>query len=146
MSTTKHIAARDRGNRGDRGLASFIAVVMISIVAMGALALTALFQVDARRTQHHGTETQLRELLIAGAVAVDHTVRTDPLIAGERTVELPDTIDDAAVTARYTALNDGEKQVVVTAHLGESWANQTLTFSKTATGWALDRISLDRLR
>lgn len=130
----------------DRGLASFIAVVMISIVAMGSLALTTLFQMDARRTQHHTAETQLRELLIAGAVIADSAVRADPLIVGEKTIDLSDTIGDAGLTILYTAPHNGEKRAAVTAHVGTSQANETLTFSETNVGWALKRVSLDRLR
>ena len=86
------------GTAGDKrqlGLASFIAVVMISVVAMGILALTALFQTDMRRTQQHSAETQLRELLIAGAIAADHELRAGPPQADEISVHLPDRINDA---------------------------------------------------
>lgn len=134
-----------RGTR-DRGLATFIAVVMISIVAMGSLALTALFQTDARRTQHHTAETQLRELLIAGAIIADNAVHADPLITGEKTIDLSDTIGDAGLTILYTVAHRGEKRAAVTAHVGEARANETLTFRQTGAGWAPDRVSLDRLR
>ncbi len=129
-----------------RGFATFTAVVLISIVAMALLALTLLFQADSRRTRHHWAETQLRQLLIAGAAAAVHTASADPEVTNPQIIQTPAAIEDSGLMVSYERDGGSILRATVTARIEMHDARQTLTFEKTGSGWNLQGTELDRHR
>ena len=137
--TMHHQATRHR-----HGFATFTAVVMISLVGTALLALTLLLQTDARRSMRHGTETQLRQLLIAGGTFAQIDVNQETDLTDTRTLQLPADLEAGQVNVTYLYLFTGTIEATVTARFEEYKAVQILSLVSTDSGWVLKEAQLTR--
>ena len=127
-----------------KGFATFTAVVMLMLVGIALLSLTVLFQDDSRRTMRHSAELQLRQLLIAGAVAAEAQVDLQPDPAGPRTLPMPDGYEATQVEVTYLRQTSSTIQATVSASLEGYEAEQQLSFNLNEAGWVLVEAQLTR--
>ncbi len=125
-----------------RGFATFTAVALISIVGMALLALTLRFGTEVKRTAHHRTDTQTRQLLIAGAAIVMEAVSHGPVTPGTQPVVIPEEAGDAQLTIGFALPSKGTLVATIRARTGPNASRQLLTFSRNATGWTLQDVEL----
>jgi hypothetical protein len=122
--------------RTRRAFATLTAIALISIVAVGLAAITTLFAADVKRTLRHADDAQLRQLLIAGQLAV--TAAPKP---GKADVPLPPELQSAGATLAYDANpapDDAVLRVTVTARMASGRAmTQTLHFIRDGDRWVL---------
>lgn len=129
---------RRNRSRSNRGIATITAVFMIAMVGAAVAALSILFAFEARRTRMDRSETQLRELLFAGAIAGRDAVGQS---TGEGTavpVPLPAALQaqEATLSVAVTPGADGTHRLLrVTATLGRQTAEQVVTFERTGNAW-----------
>lgn len=129
-------AARKSGH--ESGFATFTAVVMITMVSLALLSLTALFQTDTKRSMRHGAELQLRQYLIAGAVAANAEAEKWPTSDVELIVTLPGDLEaDVVAHITFESAGSDSLKATVTAMFDEYKAIQVLSFKPAGTGWAL---------
>jgi type II secretory pathway component PulK len=128
-------------SRRRRGFAMLTALALISIVGLGLAAMAALFASEARRSAQQRDDAQLRQLLLAGEVAV-----RGALGRGERegSVALPRNWARAShphLRGRKRTRR-GSARVRVTARTGEGRTmSQTLASSRpTAAGVAISEL------
>lgn len=130
-----HLVVRHRVAR--RGMATLMAVLMISIVAGSLAALTLAFAGQARRTTRQAQDAQLRQLLLAGQVAAQQAIGQSK--SGE--VVLPPDLRSAGASLRYEAVQGDaadEMQFRIVASLGEGRSmTQTLRFARAGDHWEL---------
>ena len=98
-----------------RGFMLIMAVTLLILIGTTLAVLATLFAAEARRTQNHAIDAQLRQLLIAGTVAARHGIREIALPA-----ELPDT--------KVTITSEGDNATVHATLRGRT-ATEKLTFS-----------------
>lgn len=98
------------------GFASIVALMMIALVGGAILAVTSLLAADLRRTQNEARDTQLRQLVIAGAQQAREQT------AQRLRLELPESLQDAEVVVQIEPTG----QAVVTARLGGRTVMQTI--------------------
>lgn len=100
-----------------RGFATMTAMAMVLLVAMVAAALTARFAADARQTQRVEGEAQMRQLMIAGAMAArdgDKTVALPQVLAREGAgVTLARAGDEVTIGVTLSHERLGEQRVVI---------------------------------
>lgn len=127
------------------GFALLIAVFMIAMVGTASVALMTLLRDDAARTVPAADEAQLRQLLIAGAMAAPQLLPPPLSEASDRgqgrtqELMLPPELAErgAAITLRSERGTGGVTWLIhVDARLGDDSASQTLTFARTARGWS----------
>jgi hypothetical protein len=116
-----------------RGFATMSAVLMISLLAASLATLGTLFSDQLRRTRKLAVQAQMRQLLIAGAIATSARVRDMP--SPQRaswTIEPPPAaIDDARIRVEVEPQGQGERVVArIEARLGEASRTQTLVFAR----------------
>lgn len=131
-----------------RGFALVAAIMLVGIVGMVLAVMATLVASEGRRTSSVRQETQLRQLLLAGAVSAPERVsRWDGAGGEERwSVALPVamTADGAEVSSRMTSVAGGVRQVEVEAKLGRHRMVQVLRFAPAAGGWQLQSAALNR--
>lgn len=126
------------------GFATFVAVVLITLVSSALLSLTMLLRTDVQRTTRHRSETQLRQLLIAGGVAVKHEIAVDPHISGSRTIPVPAGAEASSILVTYDAPDPSTLIATVTARTERSKTGQVMHFTLIDSAWVLDDIQLIR--
>jgi hypothetical protein len=145
MSDPKKIcAARHhvvRHGRRDSGIATFSAVVMLTIVMIAVTSLTHYFAQQARYTRDEVTDAQLRQLLLVGEqyarANTKHFVTTGEPLRPERKdeVPLPRTLREAGASLCVERLSfervglHEELSVRVTASLGDRQMSQVVGYS-----------------
>ncbi len=125
-------------SRPRRGIATITAVFMVAMVGAAILAMGGLFAFEARRTRLERAESQLRELLLAGAEAGRAVVGQTAGEGGEVSLPLP-----AALQARGASLSvavrpgaDASHRLLrVTATLDKHAAEQVVTFERAGDAW-----------
>lgn len=117
------------------GVASFIAVAALGLVATAALAMVTMLRLDHRRTQASDVDAQLRQLLIAGAAEAERQLETQtpPDLNGD--LALPAELADAGASVSWQPTDEdvspttsGEMRLTVIAAFGEDSAYQRLSF------------------
>lgn len=114
-----------------RGFASFIAVVSIAAVGIALAAIGADFARQVRRTQRQQSQTQLRQLLLAGAAQAGAGLQAGSAPATPSPLDLPAPLADALVTFHVEPTPQGGRSVTVTAAVGDQSIRHTLTFRPT---------------
>jgi len=132
-------------DRHRSGFATFIAVVMLSLVGSALLALTLLLQDDVRRSTRHGAETQLRQLLIAGGEAAMQAVEPiDADLGGMTTLPVPADLEDAFLSVSYERSDQTSIEATITAGAGDFESTQIMRFELTEKGWGLTDVQITR--
>lgn len=105
-------------DRARRGMAAYMAILLLLLVAVSLVALSMSFGQDARRTTALGDEAQLRQLLTAGAAAA---------MNGQTSLTLPPDLEarQASVTI---AISDTTARI--TAKLGKRQMSQSVRFER----------------
>jgi len=119
-----------------RGFASMTALGLLALVAAAMVALADRFAEDVRQTLDHATDAQLRQLLIAGAVAVEQG-DGDIALASELTRDFAVRIDE-------TIEND-RRIVTITASDIHQTERQVLIYLRDTNGWRLEQAQLNPL-
>ena len=143
------IISRCSGTKRCRsGFAMIMALTMVSLVAIGVLALTLMLRLEVGRTRTATNQTQLRQLLLGGAASATEALTRQPGRTDRITIALPQTLQKRAATlnARFQDAPDQTKHVIITARFGDAQANQTLVFSPLGYGWQLQSATLNRQR
>lgn len=131
-------------HRRQVGFATSTAIILLSVVGMALLAMTLLFQDDSQRTSHHRAETQLRQLLIAGARAAVQAVKDQPEVPGDRSIPLPEALNGAELRIACASAGPGSFTATITTRLEDTQASQVLTFTRSSSGWMLQGAELTR--
>jgi type II secretory pathway component PulK len=132
--------------RHNSGIATFSAVVMLTIVMISVTGLTHYFAHQARYTRDEVTDAQLRQLLIAGEqwTRGNVTLFTESIHSKTKEdVPLPRTLRDAGASLRVERMSsrDGPTMtsanrnlnVRVTASLGDRQMSQVVSYSVQST-------------
>ncbi len=119
-----------------RGFASLAGLGLLALVAAATAALAQRFADDARQTIDHATDAQLRQLLVAAAVAAkqdDVTLALPAELADDFTVRIDESIegDRRTVTIAADGLHQTERQV--------------LMYTRQASDWRLEQVQLNPL-
>ncbi len=134
-----------------RGVASVVAILALGLLGVAALSLTSMFRLDVRRTHDLRDETQLTQLLRAGADAAherlnapDHNMPPDE----SWDVPLPGALADSA-TLTVTLTPDEKapdtRAAIITATLGDAEAEQRVVWQRDGNaGWAVTSAELYR--
>jgi hypothetical protein len=141
------VADRMRHHRG--GFALIMSLVLVSLVAIAVLALMSIFHLEVRRTRTATNQTQLRQLLLAGASSTQAALTRDPARVDRINIPLPATLENrpASLWAHFLAGDDPQtRSVVLTAQFTEAHAQQTLVFTSSDNRWQLESAMLDRQR
>jgi len=125
-------------------------MMLIALVALAITAMMTRLKNEADAARDAIADTELRQLLIAGALASPRLAIDRRPGAGVRPdaapkrntlyVDLPQVFDgrDASVTLTLHRDNRGlEKHIVVEAKLDGRVAHQTLRYVRAETGWGL---------
>jgi hypothetical protein len=144
--TTTTIAPRRRG------FATVTAIALIGLTAMAVVAITTELITDARRTQNAEIETQLRQLLLAGA---DEAARdldawaaapADGKSGKEVRIPLPSTLaaDGSLKLTRSPANAPKADRQTLEIRIDATWcgrrAAETLRYRRAGGGWTLDEV------
>lgn len=122
------------------GFAALTAIIMIGLVGVAMTALGSLLAHQVRRTQIHSDDSQLRQLLLAGAASVsDRAVTWSGTVPKQQwKLSLPEALaDDAAeVTVRISRLEEDRSLIarVEAAYAGRSM-HQTLVLRHISARW-----------
>ncbi|MDQ3440401.1 MAG: hypothetical protein M3478_08650 [Planctomycetota bacterium] len=124
-----------------RGFATATALTLLAFVAVLLAAIGSWIGIDARRTREAATETQLRQLLLAGAVAAGE----ETAAAGTTTVPLPANLTDdaASVTIDIAMPSQGERTATIDASFAARHARQVVRFARRDGGWTLVSATVD---
>jgi len=125
-----------------------IAMAMIGVVGIALLALATRFAAESKMTRYGGQDAQLRQILLAGAVAARQQMgQPDTPRQGQRLVVLPADIDgeDASLVLRFEpSAADGVRNVLIDASLDGRLLRQTLRFEQSDSQWRIVEATLDR--
>ena len=124
-----------------RGFATATALTLLALVAVLLAAMGSSIGIEARRTRHAAVETQLRQLLLAGAAAAGE----ETAAAGTTSVPLPShlTDDTASLTINIVMRSPGERTVTIDASVAARHARQVVRFALRDGGWDLVSASID---
>lgn len=134
---------RRRSHRSAFAAATAITFLAFAGVILGAL--MASFALDVKRSAATADNTQLRQLLLAGAAAArDRLEDSATADSSQFELSLPATLDQddhlsvtlTIGTPTSTATAD------IQATVGQSSARQRLTFRRTATTWQVVEVKL----
>ncbi|MEM9882696.1 MAG: hypothetical protein AAF800_07250 [Planctomycetota bacterium] len=126
---------RMASHRRRAGVASFFAVASLGLVATAILAMTTTLRIDHRRTQAAAVDAQLRQLLLAAAVATEQRLESAAGHDPAGVMELPEGLTQAGAAVRWEPTEserverraDGRWMTVIAEYAGAS-AHQHLRF------------------
>lgn len=119
-------------------MASIIAVVMIGLVAIALVTLGAAFSSQLKRTRAAAADTQLRQLLTAGAAIATQSA------ADDQDVALPKELADDGASLHVSIRRDGERATAeINAKLRERSMNQTLHLERRDGTWKITDAALN---
>jgi type II secretory pathway component PulK len=130
-------------SRRTGGFALVTVVVMIAFAGVAAMAISAGFAAESRRVRVNGTEAQLRQLLLAGALraADNFNLRDRPSQRFTEEMKLSGgwASDGASVliVGDRDAANAGRGFADITATLGRAHAHQRVTFELVKAKWVM---------
>ena len=124
-----------------RGFATATALTLLAFVAVLLTALGSWIGMDARRTREAAAETQLRQLLLAGAAAAGE----ETAAAGATIVPLPSNLthDAASLTIDIAMPLEGERTATIDASFAARHARQVVRFARRDGGWSLVSATVD---
>ena len=135
-----------------RAFATVTAIALIGLTAMAVVAITTELITDARRTQSAEIETQLRQLLLAGAdeaarnVDAWAAVPADGKSGKEMPIPLPSTLaSDGTLKLIRPAAGAGQSDPqTLEIRIDATWcgrrAAETLRYRRAAGVWTLDEV------
>jgi hypothetical protein len=125
------------------GFVLLIALAMFSVVSVAILALALSMSADGRRTFDRARQSQLDQLLLAGAShAVEHLKQTTPRPGDTWQIDLPQSLSDESASLQSTvdaSSDPGAGQVVlhIQARIDNRSAEQIVKMVKGANGWRI---------
>ena len=129
-------------SRRHRGITMIIAVTLLALTSAAAVAVSALVLSDVRRTQRETDESQLRQLLIAGAADAAARLQQAGEPPKEWSVKLPEELTARGASLKLTAITAGSFAVV--AQYGGHLREQRLVYQRDAGGrWRLTSAASD---
>lgn len=125
--------------RRDRkpAFASFVAIMMMAMVGMTLAALSTLLMADAQRTRRHRADAQLRQQLMAGAIAARRHVAAHGPGPARSALAVPTDGDGrASITIQVEpAGGDDRLTIRIEATYDERRAAQTLRLTQRSGQW-----------
>ncbi len=125
-----------------RAFALLTGLVLLGLVGVALAAMSALFAQQARRTTDARRDAQLRQLLLASAVALEDRCAAWPAEAGEQAfaVALPKPLaDNGASLSIQIRREPASTQPILAAHVEARFQGQqlrqTLDLSHSAGRW-----------
>jgi len=138
--------------RRRRGFATVTAIALIGLTAMAVVAITTELITDARRTQNAEIETQLRQLLLAGADEAGRNLEAwaaapaEGKPGKELPMTLPSTLaSDGALklTLHQPGSAAGDSQTIE-VRVDATWcgrrAAETLRYRRAGGAWMLEEV------
>ncbi len=124
---------KQRSTQANRGLATATALTLLAFVAVLLTAMGSWIRIDARRTRDAAAQTQLRQLLLAGAVAAGD----ESNLIGATNVTLPPQLKDDAANLKIEIVmpSEGERVATIEASVSGSHASQTVHFTRREGRW-----------
>jgi hypothetical protein len=127
------------------GFATISAVALIGLVGATLAALAVAFSTDAKRSTRQNDDAQLRQLLIAGEMAVRTSLESGGTADGK--VDLPAELAVAGLSVRYEKAGEDQPNsahIRVMARMSEKHsANQIVSFHRNGNRWELQSAELD---
>ncbi|MBI1372048.1 MAG: hypothetical protein GC159_04715 [Phycisphaera sp.] len=153
MSKTRRFITplpQGRGRRHRRGFATIAAMMLVVLVGLAITALMTRLKNEADATRDAIAETELRQMLIAGALASPRLAidpRPNAIVPADAPkrrdrlwLDLPPAFAERNAAIVLTVHRDRrnlEKHIVVEARLDGRVAYQTLRYVRGETGWGL---------
>jgi len=128
-------------NRFRRGMATVTALTLLAFVAVLLAALGTWIGIEALRTGAAADETQLRQLLHAGANAA----ADESLAVGTTEVPLPPKLAEgsARLTIAIAQPSPDQRTATVEASIAAHQARQVVQFARGGDRWMLASATLD---
>ncbi len=127
-----------------RAFATFTALALVTLVGASLAALAVLFAGDLKRSVRQSDDAQLRQLLLAGEVAVRGALTRGEV--SNAAVQLPADLganDGSLSYEKIDAKDANEIRVVVTARVSKGRStSQTLTYARAGDRWELRSVEL----
>jgi len=117
-----------------RGFASVTGLAMLALVAAALVVMSDRFAEDVRQTYDHKTDTQLRQLLAAAAIAVEQ---------GDDAIALPAELADDFAVRIDQAIDGDHRTVTIHAADAHQTERQVLIYTRDANGWRLEQARLN---
>jgi type II secretory pathway component PulK len=128
-----------RKHRRPGGFALIVALGLLFIVGATLAVLAAMFSGEVQRTSSKQTETQLRQLLIAGETIaqahLDNRAVTQPA-----NVDLPPALARDGATLSITG---NPHRTRIKAQLDGRRAAEIVSFTKREIGWTISNVQLE---
>jgi hypothetical protein len=129
------------------GFVLLFALGIVAVVGVAILALASLQSYDGRRTVERIRETQLEQMLLAGAMeAPSHLGEVQPTNDQAWNVQLPAGLTSRGGTlqTRITSVqSDTNCAIVIRATLEGKSLQQSVTFARQGNQWKLTSARLD---
>ena len=125
-----------------RAMATITVVMMLMLVASAAVAMSALFATEARRTHAAKTQAQERQLLLAGAAYAETELAARGNAVRNIDVPLPPSVEGTLRLHIEPGPTSAEAAVQIQATVAAERARQTLTFTRTAETWRITSATL----
>jgi type II secretory pathway component PulK len=124
------------------GIALIAVLMAVIIVGAAMAALTSLISSDGFDTLNQNNQSQLQQLLLAGAAdASAHLTSAAPTAGQSWQTELPDSLNSEGATLQShveSLPSDGQQAVlVIRARFNQRTAEQTLRYNRDGSGWKL---------
>src|SRR2546430_1081835 len=125
-----------------RGFVTIIALTLIILIGGTLAVLGSVLTSEVRRTGGVATETQLRQLLIAGAAAAHEHL--DDADGKQSSVPLPSALVEQGGTLTLIAAKSGDDvKVAISAEFNRRRASQVVLFARDGQTWKLVSASLN---
>ena len=123
------------------GFATATSLTLLAFVAVLLTALGSWIGIEARRTREAAAQTQLRQLLLAGADAAGE----ETAVAGTTHVPLPPDLADggASLTIDIDMPTPDERTATIDASFAGRPARQVVRFARRDGGWGVVSATLD---
>ena len=121
-----------------RGFGTFVAILLLLIVAATLPVLAGAFAANAKRTHTQAQDAQLRQLLTAGAAFAARQATAGANGATTRSIlSLPQELvdDGASVTISFSRDRDHLLDATIHATLGRRSMEQSLRFERRDGAW-----------
>ena len=125
-----------------RAMATMTVVMMLMLVGSAAVAMSALFATEARRTHAAKTQAQERQLLLAGAAYAETELAARGNASRNIDVPLPSSVDGTLHLQIGPGPTSADATVQIQATVASQRARQLLTFTRTGETWRITAATL----
>lgn len=124
-----------------RGYALYTALVLVGLAGVVFAATMSLLKTDLARTNAELTQTQLRQLLLAGEASA-YTELSQTARLTSRRIPVPPDLSDATLVLQVTQSTPDQATAKVLATYLDASREQSLTYTRQDGSWRLTAAKL----